>query len=199
MRVPQAGATLPARSRGRAAETSAARLAMRLFLASLGMLFAAGMIGYLVIRLRAPEWPPPGSPGLPAGLWLSTGLVLASSATMLLAERAARRGRQRALGGWLVCALLLTLGFLGAQVLNWMQVAAAAIFPQESLAAFGFFVLTFLHALHVLGGLAPLIIVTLRARDGVYAGAGREGLHHVGMYWHFLAVTWIAIFGVLSF
>ncbi len=199
MKGPQSAAALAARSRGRAAEASAARLAMRLFLASLGMLFAAGLVGYLVIRLRAPEWPPPGSPGPPAGLWLSTGLVLASSAAMVLAERAVRRGRQRALGGWLGCALLLTLGFLAAQIRNWMQVAAAAVFPQESLAAFGFFVLTFLHALHVLGGLVPLIIVTLRAREGVYAGAGREGLHLVGMYWHFLAVTWIAIFAVLSF
>jgi len=195
----RSASTLAAPTPGGAATVSAVRLAMRLFLASLGMLFAAGLVGYLVIRLRAPEWPPPGSPGLPAGLWLSTGLVLASSAAMLLAERAARRGRRRAPGRWLVCALLLTLGFLAAQVLNWMQVAAAAVFPQESLAAFGFFVLTFLHALHVVGGLVPLIVVTLRAREGGYAGAGREGLHHVGMYWHFLAITWIAIFAVLSF
>ena len=199
MSDPQPDAARAASSPVRTAEASAARLAMRLFLASLGMLFAAGLVGYLVIRLRAAEWPPPGSPGLPAGLWLSTGLVLASSAAMLLAERASRRGRQRAVGGWLVCALLLTLGFLAAQVRNWMQMAEAAVFPQQSLAAFGFFVLTFLHALHVVGGLAPLIVVSLRARGVGYAGAGREGLHHVGLYWHFLAVTWIAIFIVLSF
>jgi cytochrome c oxidase subunit 3 len=172
---------------------------MRFFLASLGMLFAAALLGYLVIRLRAAEWPPAGSSGLPAGLWLSTGLVLAASAAMLLAERAARRGRQRALGGWLACALLLTLGFLAAQVFNWMQVAAAAVFPQESLAAFGFYVLTFLHAVHVLAGLVPLLLVTLRARDGRYSAPGAEGLHLVGMYWHFLTVTWLAIFGVLNY
>jgi heme/copper-type cytochrome/quinol oxidase subunit 3 len=45
---------------------------MGLFLASLGVLFAAAIVGYLVVRLKAEHWPPPGMPRLPAGMWLAT-------------------------------------------------------------------------------------------------------------------------------
>ena len=45
-----------------------AKLGMWLFLASLGMLFAAGLLGHLVIRFRQPVWPPEGAPGLPGGV-----------------------------------------------------------------------------------------------------------------------------------
>lgn len=179
--------------------TSASRLGMRLFLASLGMLFGGSLVGYLVIRLRAPEWPPPGSGGLPPGLWLSTGLVLALGLAMVLGERAVRAGRTAALARWLALALVLAVAFLAAQVGNWMTMAAGAFFPQQSLASFGFYVLTFLHAVHVLFGLVPLVFTWLRASRGRYTAADHEGVHLVGMYWHFLAVTWVAIFVVLSF
>ena len=38
------------------------RFGMWLFLASLGMLFGGSLVGFIVIRSRAPEWPPAGSP-----------------------------------------------------------------------------------------------------------------------------------------
>jgi cytochrome c oxidase subunit 3 len=169
---------------------------MRLFLASLGMLFGGALVGYLVVRLRAPEWP---AVGLPAGLWVSTALVLLLSAALVTAERAIRGGRARGLTWLLALALALALGFLGAQLRNWMQLAADSALPQQSLAAFGFWILTVLHAVHVLLGLVPLVFVLLRAGGGRYTAADHEGVHLVSMYWHFLAITWIAILAVLNF
>src|SRR4029077_3778329 len=43
-------------------------LGMWIFLATLGVLFVAAIVGYLVVRLKATDWPPPGMPRLPAGL-----------------------------------------------------------------------------------------------------------------------------------
>lgn len=189
---PEGGGGAPRRA-------SVRRLGMRLFLASLGMLFAGSLVGYLAIRLRAPAWPPSGSQGLPAGLWWSTALVLLASAFMVVGERAVRRGRISALTGWLGLALALTVAFLAAQVGNWMQMAADGMFPQQSLAAFGFYLLTFLHAAHVLGGLVPMVVTLVRSRQGRYSAVDHEGVELLGMYWHFLAVTWVAIFAVLSF
>ena len=171
---------------------------MRLFLASLGMLFGGSVVGYLVIRLRAPEWPPPGSTGLPGGLWISTLVLVLLSAALVLAERAARDDRTRDLTRLLWVTLLLAIAFLAAQVVNWMHMAADSVTPQQSLLAFGFWVLTFLHAAHVLLGLIPLVFVALRAGGGRYTGADQEGVHLVAMYWHFLLATWIAIFAVLN-
>lgn len=177
---------------------SARGLGMRLFLASLGMLFGGSLVGYLVVRLRASEWPPAGSQGLPPGLWLSTVIVLLLSLAMVLAERAARGGRRSGVVRWLVLALVLAVGFLVAQVGNWVAMAAGGFFPQQSLAAFGFYVLTFLHAVHVLAGLVPLVFTAVRAHRGRYLAGDHEGVHLVGMYWHFLAATWLAIFAVLA-
>ena len=199
-RIPVKASAPPTTERIDVSKTSShSRLGMWLFLASLGMLFAGSFVGYLVIRLRAPEWPPPGSPSLPSGLWLSTAVLVLLSVVLVLAQRAAREGRQEVLTRMLTASVVLAIAFLGSQVANWMRMAAADNLPQQSLFTFGFFVLTFLHALHVLGGLVPLILVTLRARRGRYTGADNEGVHLVAMYWHFLALVWLALLGVLSF
>lgn len=192
------GAPASTRSRGRAgwppSSVSPRRLGMRLFLASLGMLFGGALVGYLVIRLRAPEWP---AAALPAGVWIATALVLLLSATLVMAERAVRAGRARALTGLVVLALGFAVAFLGTQLYNWMQMAADSALPQQSLANFGFWILTVLHGAHVLLGLVPLVFVLVRAAGGRYTAADHEGVHLLSMYWHFLAVAWVAILVVL--
>ncbi len=177
----------------------AGRLGTWLLIASLGMLFGAALVGYLVIRMRAPEWPPPGSPSLPNGVWVSTALLVALSAMLVLAERAISSSRVESLVRMLTVSDLLAVAFLASQVGCWMRMAEDSVLPQQSLLVWGFYTLTFLHALHVLAGLVPLILVTVRARRGRYTAAHHDGVHFVAMYWHFLLVTWIAIFAVLSF
>jgi cytochrome c oxidase subunit 3 len=163
------------------------------------MLFAAALVGYVVVRLRAPEWPPPGSPSLPGGVWISTAILIALSATLALAERAIRAGRNDRLVGRLIASDLLAMAFLASQLRCWIQLSAEDVLPERNLLIWGFFTLTFLHAVHVLAGLVPLVLVTLRARTDRYTAADHEGVHLVGMYWHFLLATWVAILGVLSF
>jgi cytochrome c oxidase subunit 3 len=180
-------------------ELSSRRLGMWLFLASLGMLFAAALVGFLVVRLRAAEWPPPGSPELPAGLWLSTAILAVQSLVLVVAERAARSGANERLWRMLGGSLVLAVAFLGSQVANWMRMAATYDAAQQSLFTFGFYLLTVLHALHVVGGLVPLVLVVYRARGGRYTPDDYEGVHLVAMYWHFLALAWVAILAVLSF
>lgn len=174
------------------------RMGMWLLLASLGMLFGASLIGFLILRSRAAAWPPPGSPPLPGGLWVSTALLVILSFALLLAVRAARSGRQPALQRMLMVSTLLALGFLVAQISNWMRMAASSVLPDQNLLVWFFYALTFLHAAHVLFGLIPLVVVTIRAGRGRYTADDHESVHLVGMYWHFLLVTWIAIMVVLS-
>jgi cytochrome c oxidase subunit 3 len=94
---------------------------------------------------------------------------------------------------------LLAVAFLASQLGCWMRMAADNVFPQQNLLVWGFYTLTFLHAAHVVAGLVPLILVTVRAHRGRYTAAHHEGVHLVAMYWHFLLVTWIAILAVLAF
>jgi len=90
-------------------------------------------------------------------------------------------------------SVLLTAAFLAAQISNWMRMASHSVLPDQSLFVWFFYLLTILHSAHVLFGLVPLALVTFRARAGRYTADNHETIHLVGMYWHFLLVTWVAI------
>jgi len=177
----------------------AGRLGTWLLIASLSMLFGAAVVGYVLIRVRAPEWPPPGSPPLPAGVWISTALLVAASALLFLAERAFRSDQEERATRTLFVTVLVAVAFLASQVSCWMRMAADSVLPQQSLLVWGFYTLTFLHAVHVLAGLVPLILVAIRARRGRYTPDDHDGVHFVAMYWHFLLVSWVVILAVLAF
>lgn len=191
--------TAPVHDRARTApvELSTGKLGMRLLIASLAMLFAASITGYIVVRTRAEVWPPAGMPALPSGLWLSTLLIVLSSATMAWAVAGIRRDLQRPLRLGLLLTFLLGLAFLASQTVNWFGLVAADVRPGANLYAFTFFVLTWLHALHVVGGLVPLGLVTARAWRGGYTAGFHPGVEYTAMYWHFLDVVWLVLFAVL--
>jgi cytochrome c oxidase subunit III len=179
------------------ATTPTGRLGMRLLLAALAMLFAASIVGYLVVRLRAPSWPPAGMPRLPASLWVSTVLILASSASIELACRGARRGQAGTTRRGLALTLLLGGAFLGNQTVGWFALVAARLTATANLYGFTFFMLTGLHAAHVLGGIAPLAFVTARAWRADTAAVPRAGVEYTAMYWHFLTAVWLVMYAVL--
>jgi cytochrome c oxidase subunit 3 len=175
------------------------RFGMWLFLAALGMLFGGCLVGFVVIRLRAPEWPPAGSPDLPAAFWMSTALLAVMSALLVAADRAANAGRTARLTQLLTAAAAVGIAFVLSQVSGWTRLAAADQLPQDNLFLFGVYVLTFLHVMHVVGGLVPLIWVALRSRSGRYTSSDHEGVTVVAMYWHFLGIAWLGILAVLCF
>jgi len=183
--------------RSEAAPLATGRLGMRLLLLSLGMLFAATLAGYFWVRASAEAWPPAGMPALPPGLWLSTALIVVSSVTVQWALAGVRRGAQGALRTGLLLTTLLGLGFLASQTVNWFSLVAANFTPRLNLYAFTFFLLTALHAAHVIGGLIPLAVVTTRAWQGRYGAVTHAGVEYVTTYWHFLGAVWLVLFVVL--
>lgn len=175
----------------------AGMLGMRLFIASLAMVFAATLVGYLVVRGRAESWPPPGVPLLPGTLWISTVILAASSVTTAWARRGLWRGDQRALRTGLALTVVLGVAFLVSQTLNWFALVAARLTMRTNLYGFTFYLLTGLHALHVLGGLGPLAVVTRNAWAGKYTVEAHAGVAYVSAYWHFLDAVWLVMFAVL--
>lgn len=184
-------------ARSEAAPLATGRLGMRLLLLSLGMLFAASLAGYFWVRASAEAWPPAGMPTLPEGLWASTMLIVLSSVSVQWALAGARRGAQGAMRLGLLLTTLLGLGFLASQTVNWFALVASDFTPQSNLYAFTFFLLTALHAAHVIGGLVPLAIVTTRAWQGRYGPSAHAGVEYVTTYWHFLGAVWLVLFVVL--
>ena len=185
---------------------------MWLFLAALGMLFAASMLGYVLIRVQQthelvnpvtkvvipPAAPPLGSIHLPFGLWFSTLVILASSFTMHLALQNVRRERQAKFRNWLVATLVLAGLFLVVQTpsLITLLIEHNQVDVGHTLLGFIFF-LVIIHALHLLGGVIPLAVVTRNAHLGAYDHESHGPVKYVTMYWHFLDVVWIVMFAVL--
>ncbi len=177
-------------------------LGLAIFLVSLAVLFAASLVGYWAVRFDKPEWSA-GLPALPVSLWVSTGVMLVSSVTIHLALRGARADQPSALNRWLQLTTLLGFVFLGLQAWAWWSVvttlAAQDMGAQSALYGFTFYMLTGLHGLHVIAGLIPLSVTTVRAKRGRYGAKEHDGVVMCAMYWHFLDVVWLIVFANLAF
>ncbi|HEV2799204.1 MAG TPA: cytochrome c oxidase subunit 3 [Pyrinomonadaceae bacterium] len=176
------------------------RIGMWLALSAILMMFAALSSAYVFRSTRAQQmWQ---AFAVPAMLWVSTALILSSSATFEVARRALRRGASEAYRRWLVVSLALGLGFLVAQLLAWRALAGQGIYLATNPHSSFFYLLTGLHALHLLGGIAGLCYLTLRARR-VLAGTNAEAAKEraradaVALYWHFMDGLWVYLFALL--
>ncbi|MHC4768204.1 MAG: cytochrome c oxidase subunit 3 [Planctomycetota bacterium] len=172
---------------------------MRLFLLSTGILFGSILIGFVCIRLLAVE--SPQLPPLPRGLWVSTLLLLGSSATMQAARVGARRGDRGRLQVFLTATMLLGCAFLVVQAVCWvvwLEPMRASLGQAEQMFLLtAFYALTGLHALHVVGGLIALVVITAQARAGRYSPQFHPGVIYTAMYWHFLGGVWVVTYGTL--
>jgi len=173
---------------------------MWLFLASLAMLFAASMVGYLIIRLTGSNAPPLGESQLtvPLSLWVSTALMLLSSLSIHRALVKVRREKLKATKTMLVVTSLLALGFVvlqGPALIQLLGDHQAAM--EKDVFLFGLiFFLILLHAAHVLGGLIPLAVVTVKSFSNRYDHEYHGPILYTTMYWHFLDAVWVIMFVV---
>ena len=169
---------------------------MAVFLIALTVLFVGSLVAVVVVRLSAGAWPPAGAPAVPRLLWLSTALLVACSATVHAALRAIRRGDRDRLVRWLGATTVLALLFLGSQSLAWVGFFDPATFG-DNLYGFTFYLLTGLHAAHVVGGLVALGVGLVLAWRGAFSWAHHDGVRHIATYWHFLDGVWLVLFGFL--
>ncbi len=171
---------------------SAAQLGMVLFLVSLTVLFVASIVAYLITRYNHSHWAAVEA-HLPLSLLAGALPLAATSLTLELAKRAIKRNDQDGLRTELKRAGLYAFGFLAVQTYNWIIVMNASSDPNHALSLFVFYMLTGLHALHVVGGFVPLAIVLQRAYAREYSSSRCEGVKLCTQYWHFLGVVWVAL------
>lgn len=172
---------------------STAQLGMLCLLASLGVLFASSLVAYLLTRANNPEWASVRF-GLPWGLVVTTFDLGAISFALEYALRGVRQNRQNQLRRGLHWALGLVVVFLLMQTLNWTAIKTLnPAGKSHVLALFSFYMLTGLHALHVVGGLVPLGIVLSRTNAREYSSSRFEGVKLLTQYWHFLGGVWLIL------
>jgi heme/copper-type cytochrome/quinol oxidase subunit 3 len=165
---------------------------------SMTVLFGASLVAYLVTRAQNPVWRTPEMPRLPLGLLASTVILVALSAFMHRAERAARENRNEGLLRELKLAFVAGAAFLVCQSANW-KTMIPALYGADPHAryAFTFYFLTALHAAHVVGGFIPLGIVLARAHRRHYSSSRYEGVRLCKQYWDYLGAVWLVLLAAL--
>lgn len=177
-----------------------ARTGVWIGIGAIVMSFGAYTSALVVRQGAAPDW---HHLVLPRLLYLNTLLLLASSGTL---ERGRRELSSLWAGGpfadargvsWLWGTLALGLLFIAGQVVAWRQLAGQGLFLATNPNSAFFYVLTALHALHLLGGVIALgyMIRRVRATPGQSTAAALDA---VSLYWHFMGVLWLYLLLLLA-
>lgn len=185
-------------SKGVTAPPGSGAMGMKLFLASVTMLFAATIVAYLVVAAKK-EWHDSAiAGGLPITLWFSTAVLFLSSWPLYSALSAVRRDDQRVLRRGMLAATILGSVFVIGQIAAWIDLFVTT--PADKLSglyAFTFYMLTVTHALHVIGGIIPMAVTTRHAFRGDYDSLFHPAVQYCNWYWHYLGVVWAVLFGIL--
>lgn len=178
---------------------STRQLGLFVLMASMSVLFLATLVAYVYTRLANPVWKTPEMPELPLGLVGSTLMLVGLSVAMHRAVKDAQRNRSETLVRDLWLALAFAVAFLAGQVLNWIAMAPGLFTTSvpHPLYPFTFYMLTGLHAAHVIGGFIPLGIVIGQAQRHRYTSSAYEGLNLCRQYWDYLGVVWLVLIAAL--
>ncbi len=165
---------------------------MWLFLASEAMFFMAFFAMTLIMRFAHPELLNPRP--LPLTLALVNSAVLALSVFwMARAVQKGNDGESRAAG----VRLFMTAGagtlFLVLKLMEYAQEIRNGKLPSTNLFFGCYYTLTGFEGLHVLIGIAVLLVLGWRARRGDFNRDFHSPLEVMGLYWYLLAVVWIFI------
>ncbi|MHC5019908.1 MAG: cytochrome c oxidase subunit 3 [Planctomycetota bacterium] len=176
---------------------STEKLGLLVLITSLAMLFVGLLSGHVIYKSSLPQWPPAGFPGIPHGIWVSTVVVVLSSAALIWADRAGRAGKLAGFRTGLALAALLAFAFLVAQAWLWGDCVRAGLKFKANLYGGMFFLATGLHAAHVLGGLGILVSAWIRSLRTADPATMRNRMELTGLYWHFVGALWLVLFTVL--
>lgn len=172
-------------------KTGTNRLGLWLFLISDSFVFG----GLLVMRMNLLGLTRPHLNQI-LGLGV-TSILLISSFFMNRGETMMANGDRKGFLNNTLITFILGLGFLtGVVFVEWPLAAHEGLTPSSGAAGAAFYMMTGMHAFHVLTGLIFLAIVWFNGRRGLY-----DEKHHpteaAAVYWHFVDVVWIVFYPAL--
>jgi len=194
-------------------------LGMWMFLATEVLFFGGLFTAYAICRWHFPEDFQAASERLI--VWLgavNTAVLICSSLTMALAIYSARIGNRKTQVGFLAATMILGSVFLGIKVVeyttdynewlipgvrfDWSKALdhshGQSVNPQHAELFFVFyFIMTLLHAIHMIVGLGVLLVLLVLSFRGRYGPAYYTPLEVAGLYWHFVDIIWVFLFPLL--
>jgi len=157
----------------------AQRTGILLSLAAISMMFIGLTSAYVVNQGLGPLWKQVQMRPL---IWINTAVLLFSSYTM-------ERARREVSFKWLIGTLALGLAFLAGQVVVFTQLANQGLYLSSGRQASFYYVLTGLHGIHILAGIAALAWAAARMKPAT--------LEVTAIYWHFMDGLWLYLLLVI--
>jgi cytochrome c oxidase subunit 3/cytochrome o ubiquinol oxidase subunit 3 len=167
------------------------------FLVSEVALFGTLIVTYIFYLGRDTVGPTPAVALRLSLVVCTTACLLASSATVHVAERALGRGNQGGFILWWLATIVLGAVFLGGTAFEWHDLIGHGLTISRNLFGTTYYTLVGLHALHVTGGVTIMLIVLGLALGRQVTSANRAGVGLVCWYWHFVDGVWVVVFTVV--
>ena len=180
-------------SSGASLDLNPKALALATFLAVAISLFALFVSAY-TLRMEEADWIPVKDPDL---LWINTGFLVLASVAYHWTRNQAVAGRSEYLLTGLLISGVLSILFLFGQLVTWDQLQQAGYYIGNNPANAFFYLLTAVHGIHLLGGLWVWGRSAQRVWTGAEADTVRLSIELCTIYWHFLLLVWVVLFGLL--
>lgn len=165
------------------------KVALWIAIASMVMVFGAFTSAYIV-RRAAGNWL---EFKLPDVFFVSTAVILLSSITLHLSYTGFKSGNEKRYKVMMIVTALLGLAFVVLQYKGWEALnEIGATFTVNPSSSF-IYVISGLHAAHVLGGIATLGVALVHAFILPYKPTlrRRQRFELVVQYWHFVDLLWV--------
>jgi cytochrome c oxidase subunit 3 len=174
----------------------AKKVGLYLFLGAISSLFALFITAYLM-RMdprHGADWYSIPKPGI---LWINTLLLIYSSISMQHAKTVSLQPRQKSLNRALMTGGIFAVLFIAGQLFAWDSLHGSAYYHLSNPALGFFYLLTGVHAIHLLGGLYVWGRVTARVFGDAKPESVALSIELCTTYWHYLLLVWVVLFGIL--
>jgi cytochrome c oxidase subunit 3 len=157
---------------------------------SITMMFA-GFTSAYIVKSNMAGWEPVQMPSI---FYLSTLLILASSGTIFLAKKQFQQREMSKYRLLVTATAVLGLLFTITQYWGFAELWGQKVTFSESVAGSFFYIISGVHALHVLGGVIALLVIFFRAFSSKTRYYSTTPIEVVSIYWHFVDVLWLYLF-----
>ena len=133
---------------------------------------------------------------LPTSFIYNTLIIIISSITIQWSYKMVKINNLIRAKNLLILTLLLGFCFLVGQYFSWIEMVSDEVYLIDPRSVSGSFVyiLSGLHALHIIGGIVALIVMVTRSLKNKLNIHNILGLELTLTYWHYLGLLWVYIY-----
>lgn len=191
-------------------QAEASKIGMWLFLVTEILLFGGLFVGFGIMQWLHPEAFAHAHHHLNRALgFANTVVLLLSSFTMAMAVHSAKTDDRRRLIRYLALTLAFAAVFLGVKYIEYSHKIHEGLLPGRLYSHQGdavpgqfmffsfYFMMTGLHGIHIVAGMAVIGWVLRRAVRGDFSSRYYTPVDLTGLYWHLVDMIWIYLFPLL--